>query len=237
MSGKHLVIYTGLLLLVLGHGNHSFGQSTSADGKGFQTLFNGRDLSGWKGLVKDPPSRAKMTAGELAAAQKEADQWMNAHWQVREGILYTDGGGENLCTEQEFENFELLVDFKIEPEGDSGVYLRGSPQVQIWDPKLYEIGSGGLYNNENHPSKPLETADRRIGEWNTLRIEMIEDKVTVWLNDRLVVDNTVLENYWESELPIYSSGSIELQSHTTPLYFRNISIKRLPKSPDVLIEH
>jgi hypothetical protein len=203
---------------------------TWADSDGYFELFNGRDLSGWKGLVGDPKSRATMSAEELAKAQTTANKKMHAHWQVRDGVLYTDGGGENLCTEKNFANFEMLVDFKIESGGDSGIYLRGSPQVQIWDPKLYDTGSGGLYNNKQHPSKPLVSADRPIGEWNSLKIRMIDDKVSVWLNDQLVVDNTVLENYWEPDLPIYGSGAIELQSHTTPLYFRNISIKELSDS-------
>lgn len=200
--------------------------------EGFRPLFNHRDLSGWKGLVRDPPTRAKMSASELAAAQQEADERMRAHWHVKGGILTTDGNGDNLCTEDDFENFILLVDFKIEPEGDSGVYLRGSPQVQIWDPKLYDTGSGGLYNNQQHPSQPLERADRPIGKWNHLRIQMVDDRVSVWLNDKLVVDNTVMENYWEPEVPIFASGPIELQSHTTPLYFRNIYIKELATSAE-----
>lgn len=199
---------------------------------GFQPLFNGHDLQGWKGLVNDPPTRAKMSADELATAQKEADKRMNANWYVRDGVLRTEGQGENIYTDRDFQNFILLVDYKIEPEGDSGIYLRGSPQVQIWDPKLNDIGSGGLYNNNKHPSKPLELADLPVGEWNRLRIQMIDDKVSVLLNEKLVVDETVLENYWEPGEPIYKSGQIELQSHTTPLSFRSIYIKELPESSD-----
>jgi len=195
--------------------------------QGFIPLFNGRDLTGWKGLVKDPIARAEMTPAELHKAQQEADEGMRAHWTVQDGVLIFDGKGESLCTAKEYKDFELLVDWKIEPGGDSGIYLRGSPQVQIWDPAQWPEGSGGLYNNQIHPNKPLQKADNPIGEWNTFRIIMTGEKVTVYLNGILVVDNVIMENYWERDKPIYPSGQIELQAHNSPLYFRNIYIREI----------
>lgn len=192
---------------------------------GFTALFNGRDLAGWKGLVADPPARAKMSSGELAEKQKAADDEMRAHWKVADGALHFDGHGSHLCTTKDYGDFEMYVDWKIEPSGDSGIYLRGSPQVQIWaDP----VGSGGLYNNQKGPSKPTAKADRPAGEWNTFYIKMVGDRVTVKLNDQLVVDNVPMENYWERDKPIYSTGQIELQSHGTPLEFKNIYVRELP---------
>ena len=195
--------------------------------EGFIPLFNGRDLTGWKGLVKDPVARAEMTPDELKTAQKEADNVMRAHWSVQDGVLVFDGKGESLCTAEDYKDFELLVDWKIEPGGDSGIYLRGSPQVQIWDPAQWPEGSGGLYNNQIHPNKPLQKADNPIGEWNTFRIIMIGEKVTVYLNGILVVDNVIMENYWERDKPVYPSGQIELQAHNSTLYFRNIYIHEI----------
>jgi HEAT repeat protein len=195
--------------------------------EGFVPLFNGKDLSGWKGLVKDPPSRSRMSADELQKEQRAADESMRRHWRVIEGTLVFDGRGESLCTAEDFADFELFVDWKIEPRGDSGIYLRGSPQVQIWDPAQWPEGSGGLYNNQNGPAKPLRVADSPVGEWNTFFIRMRGDRVTVYLNSALVVDDVVMENYWERGKPIYSQGQIELQAHSTPLYFRNISIRKL----------
>ncbi len=193
---------------------------------GFVALFNGQDLTGWKGLVGNPKSRAQMSPEQLAQAQKKADENMRAHWKVENGVLVFDGKGQNLCTEKDYGDFELYVDWKISPKGDSGIYLRGTPQVQIWD---HPVGSGGLYNNQKHPSQPLKKADRPVGQWNTFYIKMVGDRVTVKLNGELVVDNVVMENYWERDRPIYPTGQIELQSHGNHLWFKNIYIRELPR--------
>jgi HEAT repeat protein len=196
---------------------------------GFVPLFDARTLDGWKGLVADPPARAKMTPDELAAAQAAADERMRAHWKVVDGVLVFDGGGESLCTQADYGDFELLADWKIDKDGDSGLYLRGSPQVQIWDPDANPVGSGGLYNNQKGRSTPSAKADRPVGEWNSFRIVMIGDRVSVYLNDRFVVDNVVLENYWERDRPIDPEGQIELQAHGNPLWFRNLYIREIPR--------
>jgi hypothetical protein len=198
---------------------------------GFVPLFDGASLDGWKGLVADPEKRAKMTKEELARAQAEADARMRDHWKVEDGVLVFDGKGESLCTRGDYGDFEMLVDWKIEKGGDSGIYLRGSPQVQIWDPEANPVGSGGLYNNEKGPKDPSEKADRPLGEWNTFRIFMIGDRVTVYLNDKRVVDNVVLENYWDRATPIYPTGQLELQAHGNPLWFRNVYVREIPRDP------
>ena len=121
------------------------------------------------------------------------------------------------------------MDWKIQRDGDSGIYLRGSPQVQIWDAAQWSIGSGGLHNNRKNPRKPLKRVDFPVGRWNRFRIKMIGERVTVWLNEELVVDNVVMENYWNGNKPIYSTGQIELQSHRSPLWFRNIFIREITR--------
>lgn len=195
--------------------------------EGFEPLFNRKDLHGWKGLVGDPVQRARMGPDELRAARLKADEDMRQHWKVVEGVLVFDGRGHNLCTAKDYCDFELWVDWKMELGGDSGIYLRGSPQVQIWDPAQWPEGSGGLYNNQKHPSKPLKCADHPVGTWNTFYIRMIDESVTVYLNGELVVDNVVMENYWEREKPIYRCGQIELQAHNAPLYFKNIYLREI----------
>lgn len=194
---------------------------------GFRALFNGLDLRGWKGLVEDPKKRSEMTPEELAQKQIKADERMRAHWKVEDGALVFDGGGDSLCTDRDYGDFEMLVDWKILEKGDSGIYLRGSPQVQIWDTAQWPEGSGGLYNNKENPSKPIKCADNPIKEWNSFRIKMMGDKVTVHLNGELVVDNVTMENYWERDKPIYPTGQIELQNHGNTLWFKNVFIKEL----------
>jgi hypothetical protein len=192
--------------------------------KGFKALFNGKDLTNWQGLV-DLRQRAKLTPEQLAAKQAEANEKYLPHWTVKNGILHYDGKGDSLQTVKDYGNFELYVDWKIERKGDSGIYLRGNPQVQIWD---NPEGSGGLYNNKNHPSKPLKVADKPVDQWNTFHIIMKGDRVTVYLNGEKVVDDTPLENYWEKGKPLPEKGPIELQHHKDPLWFKNIYIKELP---------
>ncbi len=192
--------------------------------EGFQALFNGKDLTGWQGVV-ELPQRAKLTPEQLAEKQKEANDRFLPHWTVKDGVLHYDGKGNSLQTAKDYRNFELWVDWKIGPKGDSGIYVRGNPQIQIWD---NPVGSGGLYNNQKNPSKPLKVADKPVGEWNTFRIIMKGDKVTIYLNGELVVDSVTLENYWERDKPLPEAGPIELQHHGDELQFKNIFIKELP---------
>lgn len=194
---------------------------------GFIALFNGKNLAGWKGLVGNPKTRRQMSEADMKAAQAKADERMKAHWKVEDGALVFDGKGDSLCTLKDYRDFEMYVDWKIKAAGDSGIYLRGSPQVQIWDPADHPEGSGGLFNNKKGPAKPTVCADRPIGEWNRFYIKMVGDRVTVKLNGELVVDDVVLENYWERDRAIYESGQIELQNHGNTLYFKNIFIKEL----------
>lgn len=196
--------------------------------EGFVRLFDGRTLDGWKGLVepeKGPPARMKLRPLELAAAQAAADAKMREHWSVDvDGTLFFDGKGDSLCTARDYTDFELIVDWMIPPAGDSGIYLRGSPQVQIWETA---VGSGGLYNNQKHENNPLEKADKPVGQWNRFFIRMRGERVTVWLNGVLVTNDEVMENYWERKKPMYPSGQIELQSHGGPLWFRNVWVREL----------
>jgi type 1 glutamine amidotransferase len=201
--------------------------STVPSKHSWRPLFNGKDLTGWKAVVGDPVSRHEMGSEELARAQASADEGMRAHWTVRDGILTFDGTGESISTVEEFGDFELSLEWKIEAAGDGGIYLRGTPQVQIWDAQQNIEGSGGLYNNQHCPSKPLVRADRPVGEWNSFHIRMIGPEVSVYLNNVLVVDRVPLENYWEREKSIYATGPIELQAHQTPLWFRNIMIREI----------
>lgn len=199
---------------------------------GFTALFNGKDLTNWQGLV-ELPQRNK-DPEKYAAQIKAANEKYLPHWTVQEGALHYDGKGQSLQSVKDYGDFELWVDWKIKAGGDSGIYLRGQPQVQIWDPGKSAgnaVGSGGLYNNQKNPSKPSKCADKPIGEWNTFRIVMKGEKVNIWLNKELVVDNVTLENYWERKAdpnkPVPATGPIELQHHGDELWFKNIYVKEL----------
>lgn len=204
---------------------------------GFVSMFNGKDLSGWKGLVGNPIKRSQMTYDELLKAQEKADATMRQDWKVENGLLtYVGHGYDNICTIGEYGDFEMYVDWALDPSGkepDAGIYLRGTPQVQIWDTARVnvgaQVGSGGLYNNKKYESKPTSVADNKVGIWNSFFIRMKGDKVTVLLNGVKVVDEVPLENYWDRSQPIFPVEQIELQAHGSKVYYRDIYIRRLEK--------
>ncbi|MEQ1860766.1 MAG: DUF1080 domain-containing protein [Chthoniobacteraceae bacterium] len=190
--------------------------------KGFTALFNGKDLSGWYGWgTQDPTDLWKMSPAEQADYKKKSVEGglldkkgnpgtdhVNAHWRVENGELVNDGKGLYLTTGKDYGDFELWLEYKALPKGDSGVYLRGIPQVQIWDPAEDDpkglgraLGSGGLWNNsKGAPGKdPSKKMDKPLGEWNQFKITMIGERVTIVFNGEKVVDNAVLENFFANK--------------------------------------
>ncbi|GAA4445581.1 hypothetical protein GCM10023091_37420 [Ravibacter arvi] len=206
------------------------------DSKGFISLFNGKDLTGWKGLVDNPLKRAKLSADSLAYKQKIADEKMRKGWVVENGVLVFTGRGDNIVANKNYGDIEMYVDWQLDPngkDGDAGIYLRGTPQVQIWDTSRVksgaQVGSGGLYNNKIHKSIPNKVADNALGEWNSFYIKMVGDRVTVDLNGERVVDNIILENFWDRKIPIFPVEQLELQAHGTRVLYRDIYVKELPR--------
>lgn len=201
---------------------------------GFRAIFNGKNLSGWYGL--NPHSAAKLSgeAKDANLAQQRAEFPKN--WSVENGELVNDGHGPYATSDEEFGDIELLIEYKTVPKADSGIYLRGTPQVQIWDsnqpfdPKnpnrKPHLGSGGLFNNTPGSAgrDPLMLADRPFGEWNRFRIRQIGDRTWVWLNDKLVVDGAAMENYWDRGQPLPAKGPIMLQTHGGEIRWRNIFV-------------
>jgi hypothetical protein len=203
---------------------------------GFASLFNGRDLTGWQGLLASPMDnpfkRDALPASQRATEQAKADERMRQNWKVENGTLvYRGNGFDNLVTTRQYSNFELFCDFKLEPTADSGIYLRSVPQVQIWEPNTpgnpkHET-SGGLFNNRKPPTGPLKAADKPVGQWNQFHIVMAGDHVHVFVNGELVVENVALDNYWDKSLPIPAIGPIELQAHKSSVYFQNLYFREL----------
>src|SRR3954452_20958267 len=209
--------------------------------KGFTNLFNGKDLAGW-GVRQpnyEPAEEAKLPKAELAAKQAEWNTGRDLHWKVdtAKGEIVSDGQSPHLATAKDYGDFEFHVDWlMVSHNGDSGVYLRGYPQVQVWDPdNPREVkngapkGSGALWNNnDDNPGKwPLVKADNPVGEWNTFHIRMVGPRVWVWLNDKQTVDGQVLDNFFDRAQPIVARGPIELQTHGSEIRFRNIFVREL----------
>ncbi len=191
---------------------------------GFTALFNGKDLNGWHGMPHfDPRKLAEMSEADRQAKIDEWTKDAKAHWSVQDGELVNDGQGAYLTTDKDFGDIEFLIEYKTVAKADSGIYLRATPQVQIWDTTEAggkwnlgaNKGSGGLWNNSaGAPGKdPLVLADKPFGEWNALRIKQIGARTTIHLNGKLVVDNAILENFWDRSSPLFAKGPIQLQTH------------------------
>ena len=241
--------------------------TTNTPPTGFTALFNGTDLSGWYGwgtrnpaefTAMSPEEQAEykqksIEGGLLDGKGKDKGDHLNAHWKVEDGELVNDGKGLYLTTDQYYGDFELLVDYKMLPLGDSGVYLRGVPQVQIWDStqkakfKLgADKGSGGLWNNRRPEGKnPSKLMDKPFGEWNHFRIRMIGERVTVELNGEIVVDDAIMDNYFARRQkpplaangkpvngyfpdPVPARGPIQLQTHGSEIRWRNVFVREIP---------
>ncbi len=213
----------------------SFAQT--APPAGFVALFNGKDLEGFRGGdTQDPRALAAMPEDKRNETIKKWTDDMLKHWKVENGELLNDGNGKYATTTKEYGNFELLLEYNMAPKGDSGIYLRNVPQVQIWDPTNKDAfkhgadkGSGGLWNNSpGAPGKdPLVLADKPAGEWNKFRVVMVGSRVSVWLNDKLVVDHAVLENYYDRKKPVLPTGPICLQTHGAPIKWKNIFLREI----------
>jgi hypothetical protein len=211
--------------------------------KGFTAIFNGKDLTGWHAWAIHDKAAGPLDLAKLSPEerQKKIDAWTadaRKHWTAENGELVNDGKGAYLTTDKEYGDIELLVDYKTVPLADSGIYLKATPQVQIWDYTKEggkwnlgaDKGSGGLWNNSaGAPGKdPLVLADKPFGEWNHFRIIQLGARTTVWLNDKLVVDNATLENFWQKGRPLFPKGAILLQTHGGEIRWRNVYLREIP---------
>lgn len=207
---------------------------------GFTALFNGQDLTGWWGLsTEDPRKWMALPEKEFKEKHHASLEDIAQHWRAENGELVNDGHGLYLTSEKSFRDFELLIDYKTVPKADSGIYLKATPQVQIWDYTeaggKWKIGadkgSGGLWNNRaGSPGKdPLVLADKPLGEWNHFRIIQCGSRTWVWLNDKQVVDGAILENYFDKarQAPLVPAGPIQLQTHGGEIRWRNIFLREI----------
>jgi hypothetical protein len=167
------------------------------------TLFNGRDLTGWK--VRD--------------ANKAAT------WRVVDGVLENTPHGTDIITDQKFADFKLHVEFKMVVNSNSGVYLRGRYEVQIQDdfgkePESHRVG--GIYGFITPSSNPAKKA----GEWQTFDITLLGRRVTVVFNGTTIIDNAEIPGITGGALDSNEGapGPIMLQGDHEKIYYRNIVI-------------
>ncbi len=203
--------------------------------KGFRAIFNGKDLSGWYGW--DPHKTAKLEGEKLAENLKTQRADFANHWTVENGELVNSGTGPYATTEEAFGDFELRLEYKTVAGADSGIYLRGMPQVQIWDSNQVfdpakpdrrpHLGSGGLFNNtpKTLGRDPIMKVDKPFGQWNSFKIKQIGARTWVTLNTRLVVDGAVFESYPDKTRPFPATGPLMLQTHGGEIRWRNIFVR------------
>lgn len=198
--------------------------------QGWQLLFNGKDMSQWRNF-------------------KKAD--LNDKWQIEDGAMkLTSGGGGDILTKQQYQNFELVLDWKIAEVGNSGIFVlanetgnmiySNAPEIQILDNerhsdnKLATHLSGSLYDMIASPA----SSHKKAGEWNSTKIRLQNSQLTIWQNGVQTAQVTIDSPEWQ-KLPAASkfatwegfakakSGHIGLQDHGDQVWFKNIKIKEL----------
>ena len=199
---------------------------------GYELLFNGKDKTGWKGFND----------------KGDQDKWVAKNGE----LMLTGKGGGDLITTKEFENFELLLDWKISPKGNSGIFYLGkeapefstvwktAPEMQILDDDNHPDGkipshrSGALYDLIT----PFPGTTKPVGQYNSVRIVVKNGEVEHWQNGHLVAKITMWTPDWEwavknskfKDFPHYGSvrkGVLGLQDHGDPVWFKNIKVRRL----------
>lgn len=222
-------------------------QENNQPPEGFLAIWDGQTFNGWgAGETKDPQWFSTLDYDTWHNYRMQMQAKAMKHWRIEDGELISDGKGPHLVSNRYYGDFEMYVDWKLMTAGgDSGIYLRHCPQVQIWDPNHKpahkhgsDKGSGGLWNNQKAGKDPSQLADKPIGQWNRMYIRMVGPYVKVVLNGKTVIENIELENYFHRDQPIYQNGPIHLQTHGSETRFKNIFVRRIPynEADEILAE-
>jgi len=204
-TGNHLLVgatrpWLPLLLAACALG----GEAEFKPGPGWLPLFNGADLRGWKAVGR-----------------------YKSEWRAEDGTLANPVESDNLYTEKEFENFQLHIEFKLPKGGNSGVFLRGCKEVQLFDSfgkaKLGEDDCGGIFGK----LPPAVNAARPAGEWNSLDVTIVGRKITVVLNGKTTVDGKVVDGVTGGQINEEEDkpGPLMLQGDHGAVWFRNLWLK------------
>jgi hypothetical protein len=206
---------------------------------GWKLLFDGKTTSGWH-------TYNKQTTGKVWKAENGA---LHLDTAVKKS-LPTEGG--DILTDEEFDNFDLKLDWKISKNGNSGViifvkedakydepYFTG-PEMQVLDNaghpdgKIYKHHAGDLYDLVASP----KDAAKPVGEWNRVEIIANKGKLDFYLNSEHTVSTIMWDDNWRKTIAVskfkawpdfgtFKKGRIDLQDHGDEVWFRNIKIKRL----------
>ncbi|HUQ92055.1 MAG TPA: DUF1080 domain-containing protein [Bryobacteraceae bacterium] len=171
-------------------------------------LFDGKDMSEWKGLIPEQP----------------------LGWTVKDGVLKNTPKANNLISLQKFWNFELHVEYKVGEHSNSGIGLRGRYEVQILEdygrpPDSH--GNGALYSR----IVPKENASRKAGEWQTFHIRLVGRTVTVVLNGKTIIDKGEIEGLTAVAVDPHEGqpGPLILQGDHGSVEFRKIVLTPLTR--------
>jgi len=207
---------------------------------GWSLLFDGKTTAGWRNY----------NSNKMGAAWKAADGSLYLDTFKKDG--YQSSGGGDIITKDEFENFELSLDWKIEPCGNSGVIFnvveypkytetwRTGPEMQVLDnachpdAKIVKHRAGNLYDLIESKTVVVRAA----GEWNNSRIVLNKGHLELWLNDNKQVETEMFTPEWEAmikgskfkDMPDFGKarkGHLALQDHGNQVWFRNIKIRVL----------
>ncbi len=211
----------GVLLAAVLHFSQSLDQQEKTDG--FVPLFNGKDLAGW----------------EQYASKKDS-------WAVEEGLLVCKrGGGGWLGTERDYANFELRLEYRLTPGGNSGIYIRAPEQghisrvgmeIQVLDdahPRYAKLNAYQYTGSIYHVVGPTERVSKPAGQWSQITIRADGRRMVVVLNDKTILDADLDHHLKDAAVAqehtglARTTGRIGLQSHTDRVEFRNIRVKEL----------
>lgn len=197
--------------------------------KGWKLLFDGKTTDGWHNYLKPDISG----------------------WQVKDGNLFTQGKNGDIVTNDEYGNFELVVDWKIELKGNSGIFYfvmedpankrmhESGPEFQIIDNENYpqKLTDNQVTGSASDVLKPSAHLSNPIGEWNTTRIKSKNGIIEHWLNGKKILTYDIHSPEWKeavknSKFAVFNyaqttSGKIGLQDHGGFVAYKNIKIRKL----------
>jgi len=171
----------------------------------WKTLFNGQDLTGWTNARPDQKLK----------------------WVVEDGAITNTPKDKDIATTEQFQDFDLQLEYKTVPKGNSGVYLRGRIELQVLDSfgktELTTGDDGGIYGQY----APLVNASKPAGEWNVLEATFVGDTLTAKLNGKLIHDKVKITEVTGGALPggVTDPGPLMLQGDHGKVWYRNIRIR------------